>query len=635
MKASPSNIAVPSSSCRAIRLEVTVSTHLTGDSLSQALTSGIHRVIAEQDLLNRINVFPVADGDTGTNLSLSLGSALPVLANDDERHLGTMLAAVADALLDGSRGNSGAIVAQFFQGVSDSAGEISRFTTYTFSKAVRLGSEYAHDALAEPREGTILSVIAAFADSVHRQAIEFKEEHFPKLIGDALTRVDEALARTPEQLDVLRKAGVVDAGAKGFATMVAGVADYLIHGRVAPKPDLSVLFSEEMSFEGSAEGEESNYRYCTECIVNGTDIDRRKLREKLSELGDSLVLAGTKRKAKIHIHVDEPDDVFELAGAFGEVTAQKADDMHRQHVSSHNKARRFAVITDSAADIAEEDLERLDIHVVPVRVQFGERGYLDKVSITPDEFFRELATNPIHPTTSQPSPGDFRRQFQFLASHFADVVCISVTSKVSGTCQAAASAAERVNAPGHIRVVDSRSASMGQGLIVVYAAECANAGLTADETAARLEEAIDRTRTFAVLKDLRYAVRGGRVPGWVKTIADLFRLTAMLKTTPDGRVAAAGFLLGRKARIRKFARYVSKRIDIDGPMDMAIGHAGCPEDADELAALLRVGFPNVRRVSKTELGTAFGVHGGPGTVVVSMQPWEEPVSGSRPIEPER
>ncbi len=601
-----------------------MSTHLTGGSLSQALTSGIHRVIAEQDLLNRINVFPVADGDTGTNLSLSLGSALPVLSNDDEPHLGTMLAAVADALLDGSRGNSGAIVAQFFQGMSDSAGEINRFTTYTFSKAVQLGNEYAHDALAEPREGTILSVIAAFAESVYKQAIEIKEERFPAVIEAALRRVEEALARTPEQLDVLKKAGVVDAGAKGFVTMLKGVADFLIHGRVAPKPDLSELFTEEMSFEGSAEGEESNYRYCTECIVNGVDIDRRKLREKLSELGDSLVLAGTKRKAKIHIHVDEPDEVFELAGGFGEVTAQKADDMHRQHVASHNEARSFAVITDSAADIAEEDLERLDIHIVPVRVQFGDRGYLDKVSITPDEFFEELATNPVHPTTSQPSPGDFRRQFQFLASHFADVVCISVTSKVSGTCQAAASAAERVDAPGHIRVIDSRSASMGQGLIVVYAAECAKAGLTADEAEARLDEAIDRTRTFAVLRDLRYAVRGGRVPAWVKTIADLFRLTAMLKTTPDGRVTAAGFLLGRRARIRKFARYVAKRIDIEGPMDVAIGHANCPEDADELEKLLRRDFDNVRRVSRTDLGTAFGVHGGPGTVVVSVQPWTEP-----------
>ena len=141
-----------------------VSMHLDGNKLASALVSGIHRVIDEQDFLNRINVFPVADADTGTNLSLSLGSALPLLGSPDEKHLGTMLAAVADTLLDGSRGNSGAIIAQFFQGMSDSACELNRFTTYTFGKAVLLGSEYAYDALSDPKEGTILSVISASSD---------------------------------------------------------------------------------------------------------------------------------------------------------------------------------------------------------------------------------------------------------------------------------------------------------------------------------------------------------------------------------------------------------------------------------------------------------------------------------------
>ena len=126
--------------------------HIDGDSLADALVSGIHRVMGQQEHLNSINVFPVADSDTGTNLSLSLGSALGVLQGDSGKHLGTMLPALADALLDGARGNSGAIFAQFFQGVSDSAGEITRFTSYTFGKAVALGSEYAHDALSNPRE---------------------------------------------------------------------------------------------------------------------------------------------------------------------------------------------------------------------------------------------------------------------------------------------------------------------------------------------------------------------------------------------------------------------------------------------------------------------------------------------------
>ena len=113
--------------------------------------------------------------------------------------------------------------------------------------------------------------------------------------------------------------------------------------------------------------------------------------------------------------------------------------------------------------------------MVPCRIQFGERGYLDKVSITTAEFFEELANNPIPPTTSQPSPGDFRRQYQYLASHFPDVISIGLTPTVSGTLQAAESAAGRTRASGDVHVVNSRNASLGQGQIAVFAAECAEA----------------------------------------------------------------------------------------------------------------------------------------------------------------
>ena len=604
-----------------------VSTHLDGDDFANALVSGIHRVVSEQELLNRINVFPVADSDTGTNLSLSLGSALPLLIRPGEKHLGTLLAAFADALLDGSRGNSGAIVAQFFQGMSDSAGELNRFTPYTFGKAVTLGGEYAHDALSDPQEGTILSVIAAFANSVRRQARQEGESDFRPVVEQGIGRAEKALAKTTGQLEVLAKAGVVDAGAKGFVILLSGMAEYILHGRIAPAPDLSLLLSEEMSFDTAAEGEESDYRFCTECIVTGSDIDRRKLREALDELGDSLVLAGTKRKAKIHIHVDEPEKVFGVSREYGEVSAEKADDMHRQHVSSHDDERRFAVITDSAADIADDDMERLDIHMVPCRIQFGDRGYLDKVSISTEEFFEELATNPNHPTTSQPAPGDFRRQYQFLASHFADVISINVTARASGAFQAAKSAAARVDAPGHIRVIDSRNASVGQGLLAVYAAECSRAGVTADKTIEAIEALIPETLTYALVKDFRYAVRGGRVPAYVKSIADVLRLTPVIRTVPDGRVATGGFLLGRRNRLQKFARYVAKRAARDAPSIIAIGHALCREDADELARSLREEIPNIERLITMDLGTALGVHGGPGTMMVATQP-HRPIPGN-------
>ena len=597
-----------------------VSNHIDGDAFAVALRSGIHRVLGQQELLNRINVFPVADSDTGTNLGLSLGSALAVVNGPEGKHLGTMLAAVADALLDGSRGNSGAIVAQFFQGMSDAAGEITRFTTWTFSKAVELGNEYAHDALSQPREGTILSVVDAFSKSLRHQTGSADAGDFPAIMITALARIEEALADTPNQLDVLRKAGVVDAGAKGFVELVAGMTAYVAEGVETPLPDISIAHEIEPSVDAFEEDNDSRYRYCTECMVTGSDINRRKLREALSSIGDSLVLAGTKRKAKIHIHVDEPELVFDTARQFGDVSAEKADDMHRQQHATHEGRRRFAVIVDSGADIGDEDLERLDIHMVPCRIQFGNHGYLDKLSITIDEFYEELASNPAHPTTSQPAPGDFRRQFQFLASHFDDVISINLTSVASGTFEAARLAASRTNAPGRIHVIDSRNASLGQGMLAVLAAECADAGLDIDTTVAAVQEQVADTTSYAILKDMRYAVRGGRLPPWVRTIGEMLRMAPIIFTRADGKVSLSGFLLGRRNRIARFARYVAKRAP-RGPVEIGIGHAACEADAQELEQHLRKLLPEISKLVVNGLGPAIGVHGGPGTLLVAVRPW--------------
>ena len=607
-------------SCSYCRVTSNEGQHIDGDVLAIGLISGIHRVIGQQEYLNRINVFPVADSDTGTNLSLSLSSALGVLQGDPGKHLGTMLAATADALLDGARGNSGAIIAQFFQGVSDSAGEITRFTTYTFGKAVQLGSEYAHDALSKPCEGTVLSVIAAFADSITHQVATNPDAQFAVVISEARLKVDEALANTPMQLEVLRKAGVVDAGAKGFAELVGGLSEYLHDGHMTPMPETALLNDIEPPVEFSAADNTSKFRFCTECLITATEIDRRKLREALTELGDSMVLAGSKRKAKIHIHVDDPDAVFSIARRFGDLSGEKADDMHRQQHSTHGAAKTFAVITDSGADICEEDMERLDIHMVPCRIQFGDRGYLDKVSITTEEFYYELENNPHHPTSSQPAPGDFRRQFQFLASHFSDVLAVTLTSGASGTYEGARSAAKRSNAPGRIHVLDSLNASVGQGQLTVLAAECAARGLSIDETVNIVEQQVPKTIIFALLNDLRYAVRGGRLPQWVKLMADVLRLIPVVTVKANGKLGLRGCLLGRRHRITKLVRFIAARIKEGEAIEISIGHAICPDDAEMLATGLRKSIATIDKLKICDMGTGIGVHGGPGTLIVATRP---------------
>jgi DegV family protein with EDD domain len=342
----------------------------------------------------------------------------------------------------------------------------------------------------------------------------------------------------------------------------------------------------------------------------------------LSTLGSSLVVAGLHNKVRVHIHVNDPSEVFRVAARFGTVSGEKADDMQRQQHSAHAAGRKVAVVTDSAADIPDDELDRLDISMVPIRVQFDDRSYLDKVGITAEEFFAEIERNPAHPKTSQPPPGDFRRQFEFLATHFESVVSVNLSKRVSGTCGAAEAAAARVSTHGKVTVVDSLNASLGQGLVAMYAAECAQAGYDAARVIEATRAIVPKTQTYGLVGSLEYAVRGGRVPRWVKNTADRLRLMPVLHATRDGRVTAGGVLFGRERLKEKFARFIRRRMRGDVPYRLLVGHANCAADGqwllDELAA------DNVVYRRLLPCGTAFGVHGGPGLLVVAFQEYEPP-----------
>ncbi|MEM9058509.1 MAG: DegV family protein, partial [Pseudomonadota bacterium] len=360
-------------------------------------------------------------------------------------------------------------------------------------------------------------------------------------------------------------------------------------------------------------------RYCTECMVTGEGIDRRRLRERMSELGDSLVVAGTHNKLKVHIHTDTPDEVFAAAGAFGAVSSTKADDMHRQQEAGHQTARRVAVLTDSAADIPDDELERLHIHTAPLRVHFGERGYLDKLSISSDEFYRRLRTATAYPTTSQPAPGDLRRQFEFLASHFDSVVSLHIGAANSGTFQAAQAAAARSSAAERIHVIDSLNASLGQGLIALHAAECAAAGHDAEAVLAAVAQAIPRTRTFAAVSDMSWGVRGGRIPPAVQTVTDALHLTPVLGTRTSGRVALAGVLFGRRDVEAKFARFVRRRMAADKRYRLAVGYGADRAAGEALLARLLADCDNVEGGWVAQVGSALGTHAGPDVLLAAFQ----------------
>lgn len=595
---------------------------LDGVALASALRAGIRRLLANQEHLNKINVFPVPDGDTGTNLALTFSAVFHSLRRRED-HAGTLLARVADAAIDGARGNSGAILAQFLVGVGDRAGHLPALTTRDFADAVEGGAAYAREALSEPREGTILTVLTDFAAEVAALARNHSIGDFVALLRRALERARRSLDNTRFQLEALRKANVVDAGALGFVELVQGMSDY-VAGEVADSEESDVAVRHDETETAGSEID-LEHRFCTECVITGENVDRRRLREALGELGGSVVVAGTQRKIKVHVHVDDPAAVFRLARSFGAVSAQKADDMRKQQGAAHHHTRRgVAIVVDSAADIPEDEIERLEIHVIPMRVHFGERSYLDKISMTHAEFYRELETNPVHPKTSQPPPGDFRRSFEFLASHYDTVISISVTARVSGTYAAAEAAAARVQAHGRVAVIDSLNASLGEGLVAMYAAECAQAGYTGEEVIAATRAVIPRTHTYALLGRLDFAVRGGRVPRIVKTIADFLHITPILISQRKGKVGAGTLLFGRRDLHNRFARLVRRRMADDVGYRVAVGHANTEADGRKLLDAICAGLDNIHAGYLLPLGTALGVHGGPGMLVVGIQEYEPP-----------
>ncbi|HXV39530.1 MAG TPA: DegV family protein [Steroidobacteraceae bacterium] len=590
---------------------------LSGTELANALRAGIHRLISREEVINKINVFPVPDGDTGTNLALTLQAVLTALRKAGDAHAGQTLTRVADAALDGARGNSGAILAQFLLGVGDRAGHLPELTAAGFADAVGGGADYARESLAEPREGTILTVLSDFARAVEH-AVQGGVHDFRPLFRDALEAARRSLEATREQLDMLRRASVVDAGALGFVELVAGMSEYFETGVVPAADDVIEILRDDEAAAGTEQ--DLAHRWCTECTINGQGIDRRRLREEASALGSSLVVAGTQSKVRLHLHLNEPAQLFELAARYGAVTGEKADDMQRQQEMAHHESRRqVAVVTDSAADLPESVLEALDIHVVPVRVHFGTQSYLDKVGMTPEQFFAELARNPQHPKTSQPPPGDFRRAFEFLGSHYRAVVYVGLTARVSGTYQSAETAAGRARARARILTLDSGTAALGQGLVAMRAAEVAAAGGDAEAVLAAAGEARGRTHTWGCLVTLEFAVRGGRVPRWAGRIADFLRVTPILAVRADGNVGVGGALIGRRNPYRRFGRFVRRRLDPSKRWRIGISHANVPEGAAQVRAAIVAGLKDPELLPVIPLGTALGVHGGPGCVVVAVQ----------------
>lgn len=589
---------------------VSAPTYVSAPALRRALIAGMHKVINHRDFLNKINVFPVPDGDTGSNLAFTLNAVLNGSLSRRSRSAGVLLRGVADDAIDGARGNSGAILAQFFCGVSEVAADHRRLSIEHLAQAIHAGAEQAREALSQPREGTILSVIRAFAE-----ALQVPRPDLVQWFSYGLEQAQQALADTPKQLAVLRQAGVVDAGAQGFVDLLEGIHAYISEGRRVPV-ETERLELAEFAGEHWHEDSGASKPWCSECLIHAEAIDRGALQAALAAAGaDSVVVAGGAQRMRVHAHVADPGALFELAGRFGEVSARKAENMWSQHRAALRQGH-VSIVTDSASDLPPEVIGDLPLDVVPVRVSFGTEDFLDRISLSNSEFYQRLRVGAVLPQTSQPPSGDFRRQFELLLSHAEKILYVGISRQLSGTLQSGEAAAARCG-EGQVVVIDSTQVSCGQALIAIAAAECAEHGASVTEIQAQVAQLIPMTFTFAAARNIQHAVRGGRIPAWILPLARTLGLTAIARMKPSGTLSVSGALFGQRRVPERFAHYIERRLPKAVRWRVMVGHCDAADDARLLLDALRERL-SISRDWLVETGPAIGVHAGPGALVVGV-----------------
>ena len=378
--------------------------------------------------IDDLNVYPVPDGDTGTNLTLTLRSIVEALESSDADSSAAVAKDVTRAALMGARGNSGVIFSQIVRGFVDVFGQTDDVSSPRLRRAFRGASDAAYRAVKRPVEGTMLTVIREMAEEGERK--ENRRLPAPEFLAAVLARGEDALARTPEMLDVLRNAGVVDAGGAGLVEIARG----LVYGASGePVPEVSAE-AETMNIEAIHQ-ELSEYRYCTVFLVDGENLDQAALESTLEQMGDSLLVVGDEAALKVHVHTDDPGAALSAATLLGVVEGVEIANMH------HQTAQR----EDRLLEGMGATVPTLETGLVAVCPGRGNRRLFESLG----------ATRVIEGGQSMnPSAAEIVAAIDAVPS--AEVIVLPNNSNVILTAEQAA-----LHAKGSVRVVPSRSVQAG------------------------------------------------------------------------------------------------------------------------------------------------------------------------------
>jgi len=466
----------------------------------------------------------------------------------------------------------------------------------------------------------MLSVIRDWARALHRE--HPRSGSFLELFRATRPDLLESLAATMHQLEELRAAGVVDAGASGFVAFVEGGSAYLEAGAQRGLPmdqvavDLAAPLEEEVPW---AQGRDplTDQRYCSEFFIlpRDLDLDAEAMRRALEGRGDSLIVAGGRTGARIHIHTNAPARVMDLALGWGRVREQKVDDLLRQSEDARAGHGSVALVTDSSCDLPRELLDRHHIHVLPLTIRFGEDEFLDCLTLDPGTLYDRIDASPVFPRSSQPSPTAIEWLFRSLLAHYDRVVALHVSGRLSGTFEASLRAAEKLD-PGRISVVDTKHLSGSLGLIVLRAVRLLESGWGVDQLLSTLPALSAGATILVSVQTLDSMVRGGRVSSLGGWLGKALNLKPIVSVDGDGASKLYGAALSVASNVRKIVAMMGERHARAPICSWAVIHGANEGGARDLAARMEtlLGFPP-EYIS--DISTVIGINAGRGSVAVA------------------
>jgi DegV family protein with EDD domain len=587
---------------------------MDGRRLYYTFIAGARKVIEHQVELNKINVFPVNDGDTGTNLASTIRAVIDSL----HPHKSYKITAdrIAETTLVNARGNSGIIFAQFLYGMSAETGNFKTITVSQFAESIKNSVRYIYEAVANPVEGTMLTVIKDWANYIYEN--RFRISDFNEIFLSSLSVLNQSLVETKSKLSVLAKANVVDAGAKGFVYFVEGITEFITHRNLK---DLIQVKAETSLFEKIEETipEKVEFRYCTEALIKNSNIDSKALTATLERYGNSIVVAGSDRMRRLHVHTNTPADLFKDLRNSGTIAFQKADDMIRQSDVVYNRKWKIALVTDSTCDLAPELIDQYQVNMLPVNINFGENHYLDKITIQPEQFYSLLEENKHYPKSAQVNEKAFTNLYSHLASHYDSVIAIHLSDKLSGTFGSSQKAAQAIsrefNKP--ITVINSRNLSGALGLIVLRAAHAIESGFSHEQVVEMAESWVKRVRIFVSVRDIKYLIRGGRLSATKGFIARVLNINPIVSIDESGKAIVFDKSFNQKANMEKVMGYITKLVQGKKTWNYIVLHANNRVAAKWYSERMEE-ITNKKPVSEVNISPIIGANAGIGAAAVAI-----------------